>query len=289
MQFVLYTEPVTDISMRYILNGKQTLPENSSKSYFVNSEANGDEDWEYPGWGSIYEKVINKKELPKPIHKHQLNAVQSTAISGNDLLASVLYTTGIVCSACGQLAPIVMLLCCIALYPYRKIFKECGLCLPLNGGVYVAMLNSASKIAATFAASCSLIAYSATAVVSAASCTSYASEELGSFPVVPVTIAIMGLFAVLVLLGVKDSANVAMTIFCIHVMTLVVLIITSYVKIFETNGEILIYNWNQPLPVSSSGGIGMDLYLGFSVALLGLTGFETSANYIEGNHSKVFF
>lgn len=273
--------------MRYILSGKQQLPENSSKSYFINPEATTDEAWEYPGWGSVYEKVMDQSKLPPPIHKHQLNVIQSTAISGNDLLASVLYTTGIVCSACGQLAPIVMLLCCIALYPYRKIFKECGLAIPLNGGVYVAMLNSASKIVATFAASCSLIAYSATAVVSAASCTSYASQELGHFPVIPVTIGIMGMFALLVLFGVKDSANVAMAIFCIHIMTLLILIIASYIKIFETNGEILIRNWNEPLPVSDSGGIGMDLFMGFSVALLGLTGFETSANYIEGKRQQV--
>jgi amino acid transporter len=52
-----------------------------------------------------------------------------------------------------------MVLGIIALYPYRKIFQECGTAIPLNGGVYVAMLNSSSKFSATFAASCSLISY----------------------------------------------------------------------------------------------------------------------------------
>jgi amino acid transporter len=51
----------------------------------------------------------------------------------------------------------------------------------MNGGVYVALLNTSNKLTATFAASCSLISYAATAVVSAASCTSYAAAEFGTF------------------------------------------------------------------------------------------------------------
>jgi len=142
--------------------------------------------------------------LPPRTIKHQLNIFHSTAIAGNDLLASVLYTTGIVCSVCGPLAPIAVTLSCLALYPFKKIFQECGTALPLNGGVYVALLNSSSKFTATFAASCSLISYSATAVVSAASCTSYASEQFGAgFPVLGVTVAILGFFAILVTSGVK--------------------------------------------------------------------------------------
>ena len=129
--------------------------------------------------------------------------MQSTAIAGNDLLASVLYTTGLVCSVCGQLAPIAVLLACLALYPFRKIFQECGTALPLNGGVYVALLNSASKFTATFAASCSLISYTGTAVVSAASCTSYAYGEFGGFLVIPVTIGVLAAFGMLVMAGVK--------------------------------------------------------------------------------------
>jgi hypothetical protein len=143
------------------------------------------------------------------------------------------------------------------------------------------MLNSSSKFSATFVASCSLISYAATAVVSAASCTSYAAYEFGDFPVMAVTCGILVLFAVLVFFGVKDSANLALVIFTFHMSTLAILVITSLVFIIRENGATMKANWAQPLPVSSSGGIGMDLYLGFSVALLGLTGFETAANYIE--------
>jgi amino acid transporter len=175
-----------------------------------------------------------------------------------------------------------MLLCCLALYPFRKIFQECGTAVPLNGGVYVALLNSTSKIVATFAAACSLISYSATAVVSAASCTSYARAAYGEFQEMGVTIATLIFFAILVLFGVKDSANVAALIFGFHLITLAVLLVASYVHIIADGGTVLVDNWSYKLPISKSGGVGMDLFLGFSVSLLGLTGFETSANYIEG-------
>ena len=176
-----------------------------------------------------------------------------------------------------------MILCCITLYPFRKIFQECGTAIPLNGGVYVACLNSTSKLFATFAASCSLISYSATAVVSAASCTSYAAFEFGDFSKLPVTVTIMLFFAILVLFGVKDSANVATVIFSFHLLTLFILVISSIVFMINNKGQVFIDNIYHPLPISQppSGNIGLDLFLGYSVSLLGLTGFETTANYIE--------
>lgn len=274
-----------EVTIKQILDGDVEIPHESTKSLIVagndDDPTNTQDEWDYPGWGSVYEKIVTESELPPPVHKHRLDLLRSTAIAGNDLLASVLYTTGIVCSACGQLAPFAMLICCFALYPFRKIFQECGTALPLNGGVYVAMLNSASKIVATFAASCSLISYSATAVVSAASCTTYASSQLGAFPELPVTIGVMGIFGILVFFGVKDSANLATFIFTVHVLTLIILIVASVIEMIRNDGEVWKSNWDYPLPISKEGK-GMDLYLGYSVALLGLTGFETSANYIEG-------
>lgn len=156
--------------------------------------------------------------------------------------------------------------------------------IPLNGGVYVALLNSASKMIATFAACCSLISYSATAVVSAASCTSYAATAFGDFPQQPATIALLVAFAALVIIGVKDSANVALAIFCFHITTLLILMCMSLIFLIRDNGQILMANWQLPLPSidgSGDGSVLLGLFLGYSVGLLGLTGFETSANYIE--------
>jgi len=226
-------------------------------------------------------RILDEELEPVISNRKYLDPYRSTAISGNDLMASVLYTTGLVCVASGQLAPIVMFLCVCSLYPFVKIFQECGTAIPLNGGVYVALLNSSNKLVATFAASCSLIDLAATAVVSAASCTSYAKGGFGEFPVQPVTIAILAAFSFLVITGLKESANVATGVFGLHILTLFILIIAAFVFVINDNGETLHANWQSPLPISKSGGIGMDLYLGFSTSLLGLTGFETSANYIE--------
>jgi hypothetical protein len=44
------------------------------------------------------------------------------------------------------------------------------------------------------------------------------------------------------------------------------------IEIGNNGGLVMRNNWQYPLPISKSGGIGMDLYLGYSVALLGLTG-----------------
>jgi len=268
------------IEMAMILQGNVLMPRKSSKK-IIQQDSKPDDinDWEYPGWGDVFEKNISKDDLPKRIEKHQLDVYRSVGIAGNDLLASVLYTTGILCAVCGQLAPFAMILAVLALHPFRKIFKECGTALPLNGGVYVALLNSCSKFIATFAASCSLISYSATAVVSASSCTTYAYNEFGEFPMLLVTVGILAIFALLVILGVKDSANLAFFIFSCHMITLIILIITCIVAIINNNGSILYNNYLTPLGTSNT--ISYDLFIGYSVSLLGLTGFETSANYIE--------
>ena len=147
-----------------LLLGSVRMPKTSSKMITVQERGERKlEAWEFPGWGQSYCTVIPTSKLVETEKqrppKHQLDVFRSTAIAGNDLLASVLYTTGICACACGQLAPVVMVLGIIALHPYRKIFQECGTAIPLNGGVYVAMLNSSSKFSATFAASCSLISY----------------------------------------------------------------------------------------------------------------------------------
>ena len=30
------------------------------------------DEWEYPGWGSVYEKTIDSNKLPPMAHRHQL-------------------------------------------------------------------------------------------------------------------------------------------------------------------------------------------------------------------------
>ena len=272
------------VSILALLSGQVRFSSSSSKRVMQQGDLVGDA-WEYPGWGSVIQKTVQSDELPPaPAPRPPLDLPRSLSIAGNDMMASVLYTTGLVCAVCGQNAPFALFLAALALFPFKRIFKECGTALPLNGGVYVAMLNSTSKQTATIVCCCSLIDYCATAVVSAATATSYLQTAIGSgeeFPAQLVSIGILALFALLVVLGMKESANVALAIFAFHMATLAVLVAASLVSIARDGAATLSSNWASPLPISSSGGVGMDLYLGFSLSLLGLTGFETSANYIE--------
>jgi hypothetical protein len=61
-----------------------------------------------------------------------------------------------------------------------------------KGAAYNLLLNTISKFMATLAACISLVCYTSTAVVSAASATSYAAAEFGSFPFYWVTLGILG-------------------------------------------------------------------------------------------------
>ena len=93
----------------------------------------------------------------------------------------------------------------------------------------------------------------------------------------------LGFFAVLNLIGISESASVAVVLFATHMLTLTVLVLASG-WIVVKDPTMLATNWRQPVP----GGIGYALFFGFSVALLGISGFETSANFIEEQEPTVF-
>jgi heme O synthase-like polyprenyltransferase len=47
-----------------------------------------------------------------------LDLPRSLSIAGNDMMASVLYTTGLVCAVCGQNAPFALFLAALPLWPW---------------------------------------------------------------------------------------------------------------------------------------------------------------------------
>eukprot|EP00743_Colponemidia_sp_Colp-15_P003881 GILK01004188.1.p1 GENE.GILK01004188.1~~GILK01004188.1.p1 ORF type:complete len:685 (+),score=76.45 GILK01004188.1:80-2056(+) len=263
----------------------QTLmrPSKLSKAFASHEPINETKQWDYPNWGSIHKQleISSTEDEKKPV---LLDAFRATSIAGNDILASTLYTTGLTTRVAGPLAPFSLLLVCVVLWPFRTIYSEVGSALPLNGGSYNCLLNATSKSTAAIAAALSLISYTATAVVSASSATEYASGELGKFDVFWVTIAVLAAFALLTLAGVRDSANVALVIFAFHVVTLCTLIGACLIFIIREDGATLTANFSADFidhPMKM-------LYYGFSTGLLGITGFETSANYIEEQAPGVF-
>lgn len=59
---------------------------------------------------------------------------RATSISGNDLIASVLYSLGPCMVQAGQFSVISMALVALLMYPAKSIMTEVCTALPLNGG-----------------------------------------------------------------------------------------------------------------------------------------------------------
>jgi amino acid transporter len=174
----------------------------------------------------------------------------------------------------------------LTLYLFRNIYAEVGLALPLNGGAYNVLLNCTSKLIASIAACLTLVSYIATAVVSASSAIAYGQNLWSGLDPAWAVIALLGFFCLLTLMGLKESANVAIVIFFIHIATMTLLLIMCLIKLMQSYDSITMFveNWQ----TKSIDSIPADIYYGFSLALLGVSGFETSSNYIEEQNVGVF-
>jgi len=256
----------------------------SSSPPAIHSDA---ESWEFAGWGRAT-RITNLGEEagppppPRPEHPH-LGPWAATAICGNDITSSVLYVSALCAAQAGALAPLVLLLVGGVLYLYRRIYGEVGSALPLNGGTYTVLLNTTNKKFAAAAACLTLLSYLATAVISAHEATHYAHNLLPGLPLIPVTIGLLGLFALLNILGLRDSARVAIVIFSLHLLTLTVLVFASGVAVARAP-ELLWQNFG----TVSLHGAGRGLFFGFAAGMLGISGFESSANFIEEQRPGVF-
>ncbi|CUG91104.1 amino acid permease, putative [Bodo saltans] len=223
------------------------------------------------------------------VSQDSLNELQATSIAGNDITSSCLYATGIVVTAAGKYSPFSSALVCLVLYFFRRIYSEVFSAIPMNGGTYTALLNTSSKNMAALAAILSTISYTATAVTSAASAGDYLNYQWPAVPSEWVCIGILLLFALLTLMGIKDSANTAAALFIIHVSTMMALIIAALVFVIKDGGETLKNSWNSTSPQASPQANAMtNLFFGYCTALLGVTGFESSSNYIEEQKPGVF-
>ena len=264
------------------------------------------EHWEFAGWGTAH-KLDDLGEGPIEVHHlgkghgHKLSQLQATAICGNDITSSCLYVSALCALYAGPLAPIALAIVAGVLYLFRGIYAEVGSALPLNGGAYNVLLNTTSKAWASLAACFTLLSYMATAVISANEAMHYADNiaklvvgagaaaqhaAAGHNNVLDIffaTIVLLGLFAVLNVIGITESAVVALAIFAIHIVTLVVLSLATGI-VMASDLSIFQANWALPAP----GGMTKALFFGFSAALLGISGFESSANFIEEQKPGVF-
>jgi len=244
--------------------------------------------WEFAGWGSS-RRITDLGSEPTPIrhldqpHKSSLGTWRATAICGNDISSSVLYVAALCAAQAGVLAPLVLLIVAGVLYLFRRIYAEVGSALPLNGGTYTVLLNTTGKKVAAAAAVLTLLSYVATAVISANEAMHYAHNLFPSLSVIPATLGVLGIFAVLNLMGITESAAVALGIFLIHVGTLCVLALGAIYSVARSP-ELLATNAS----LAGEVHVGRALLFGFAAAMLGISGFESSANYIEEQREGVF-
>lgn len=217
-------------------------------------------------------------------HK-KLNEWYSTAICGNDITSSVLYVSALTIGIAGQYAWIALLMVAGTLFLFRKIYGEVVGALPLNGGAYNVLLNSTSKSNAALAATLTILSYMATAVISASEGMHYLHHILPYFNVNLATFFLLLLFLGLTISGISESAIVALVIFVFHLISMATLIIFCGIFIAQNGLSIFNENWNLPV---KSGGILTALFLGFSAAMLGISGFESSANFVEEQQQGVF-
>ena len=218
------------------------------------------------------------------VHK-KLNQLQATAICGNDISSSCLYVSALTILYAGQYAWISLLIVAIVLFLFRKIYGEVVGAIPLNGGAYNVLLNTSTKRLASLAATLTVLSYMATAVISASEGMHYLHGIFEGLNITIATVVVLVLFTGLAILGIGESAFVAVIIFLTHIGTLTLLVLASIWFVLTHGLATFHINWHTPIACES---IKTALFLGFSAAMLGISGFESSANFVEEQEHGVF-
>ncbi|MDG1098781.1 MAG: APC family permease, partial [Bacteroidia bacterium] len=218
--------------------------------------------------------------------KVKLNELQATAICGNDISSSCLYVSALSIIAAGSYAWIALLIVGAVLFLFRKIYGEVVGALPLNGGAYNALLNTTSKFIASLAACLTLLSYMATAVISASEAMHYLQHLIESLPVIISTIILLLVFMALTIYGIGESAIVAVIIFIFHIASLFLLVTVSAVYLLQNGVDV--FSLNQAATNARDVSWSTALMLGFAAAMLGISGFESSANFVEEQDTGVF-
>ena len=216
---------------------------------------------------------------------HKLSELPATAICGNDISSSVLYVSSLSIMAAGQYAWIALLIVAGVLFLFKKIYAEVVGALPLNGGAYNALLNTTSKPMASLAATLTLLSYMATAVISASEAINYLDSTPLTLPIMTMTILLLAVFMGITILGIGESSIVALIIFFFHIGTLIILAGSIFFYLFNNGLDIFYANNHHKM---MHGSLTMTIFWGFSAAMLGISGFESSANFVEEQKEGVF-
>jgi amino acid transporter len=242
--------------------------------------------WDFPGWGEAT-RIEDLSAPDAPLESrpaHMLGPWLATAICGNDITSSVLYVSALSIIAAGIYAPLCLAMVAMVLYLFRSIYAEVGSALPLNGGAYNVLLNTTSKSKASLAACLTLLSYVATAVISANEALHYLHHIVPATPIVLGTVCLLGVFAMLNIIGIAESAVTALVIFLLHLSTIALLAICVSVHLANSGLGPLLQQW----VLRPRDHLGRLLFDGFAAGMLGISGFESSANFIEEQKPGVF-
>jgi amino acid transporter len=214
----------------------------------------------------------------------KLSELPATAICGNDISSSCLYVSALTIAYAGQYAWISLLIVAAVLFLFRKIYGEVVGALPLNGGAYNALLNTTSKSVASIAATLTILSYMATAVISASEAMHYVHELWDTWPVIWATVALLAIFMGITIMGIGESSKVAVVIFIFHLGSLVLLSVFCGTYLLQNGFDVFSSNYSTP----TENGVVNALFFGFCAAMLGISGFESSANFVEEQNRGVF-
>jgi amino acid transporter len=230
----------------------------------------------------------SKSQMPDGITAHKkggMGQLAATAICGNDITSSCLYVSALAIIYAGRWAPVVLLMVAGVLFLFRSIYAEVVGALPLNGGAYNALLNTTSKYRASIAACLTLLSYMATAVISANEAVHYMHAMWNGLSVTASTIGVLAFFMVLTIIGITESSRVAICIFIFHLTTLTLLLGAGLFTISGIGG---LGTLLQNLSVREPQGLSTAIFFGFAASLLGISGFESSANFVEDQAEGIF-
>lgn len=254
------------------------------------------DDFQFAGWGSISKIKLDGKDLDhsksvlnEKRQARNLGQFTATSLAGNAVLGSVFYAQPAVVSVSAAYSPISLFIATLIIFVWRPIMTELASAMPISGAPYSYLLNVSSKSMALVSAALLLLDFSATAVVSAATALSYLAGEVNlPFDESIGTVLLIALFLLVSLSGLRESAKIALTVFIIHVFTMVALMVASVYAWARAGNAQIGANWTSERACSSTTCVLRQIFNGVCLGVLGLTGFECVPSYAASIRSNRF-
>ncbi|KAF8902544.1 AAAP amino acid permease [Gymnopilus junonius] len=241
--------------------------------------------FEFAGWGSITRLKLDKEDYDigtariEAMRKGQiLGQFTASALAGNAVLGSVFYALPAVVAVGGIYSPISLFVATLILFLWRPIMEELASALPISGAPYTYILNVSTKSFALVGAALLILDFSSTAIVSAATAAAYLAGEVKflPFPTWVGAAIVLFIFTIVSLMGVRESARIALAVLSLHLVSMATLIIASCIHWGNIGSGQLKANWELGRLTTgiSPSSVARQIYYGICLGMLGLTGFE---------------